>query len=321
MNSQLPRHQTSTMMKKLLTSLRYVLRLSLLSLLLPISSFADDQVVYPTAQAAVQALSEALKSDNEAALLDVIGKTHRNLVVTGNPQEDAASRSELAQALHRYHYLQEAGPDKRLLLVGPQAWPLPIPLVRQGSGWRFATEEGAQELLNRRIGANERNAIYVLQTYLDAQQDYAAHDRNGDGVLAYAQKLLSSPGKQDGLYWPSEDNAKEPSPFGPLIAASTGSVAGYAGGAPFHGYYFRVLTAQGKDAAGGAFNYIINGKLLAGFGLVAYPATWGETGVMTFIINRNGKIYQKDLGAKSVSLGAKMRLFNPGPGWKELLPP
>ena len=196
--------------------------------------------------------------------------------------------------------LDERGADRRVVLIGDQAWPMPIPLVRDKGAWRFATEEGADELINRRIGGNERNAITVLRAYVDAQRQYASRDRDGDNVLQYAQKLGSTPGKHDGLYWPA-DAAKdgEQSPFGPLVAESAAYLKGHKEGDPYRGYHFKILTRQGKSAPGGAYNYVINGRMIAGFAMVAYPAQYGDSGVMTFIVSNNGKIYEKDLGKNS----------------------
>jgi len=175
--------------------------------------------------------------------------------------------------------------------------------------------------VNRRIGGNERNAIQVLRAYLGAQRDYASTDRNGDGVLQYAMKLASTPGQRDGLYWPADaDKGEETSPFGPLIAESSAYLAGRKAGDPYRGYHFRILTRQGKGAPGGAYNYVINGRLIAGFAMVAYPAGYGDSGVMSFIVNHNGKIFQKDLGAASAGIGAKMSAFDVGAGWSEVGP-
>jgi len=176
------------------------------------------------------------------------------------------------------------------------------------------------DALNRRI-RNERNAIVVLNAYLDAQKEYASKDRNGDGVLQYAQRLGSTPGKHDGLYWPA-DAAKsdEPSPFGPLVAESAAYLKGHKAGDSYRGYHFRILTRQGKSAPGGAYNYIINGRMIAGFAMVAYPTQYAEIGVMTFIVSHNGKIFEKNLGKTSADIGAKMTAFDPGAGWKEVTP-
>ena len=208
-----------------------------------------------------------------------------------------------------------------MLLIGPQAWPWPIPLVRQGNVWRFATEQGADEIINRRIGENERNAIRVLRAYVVAQHDYASVDRDGDGVLQYAQKLASTPGKFDGLYWPADaSRGEESSPFGPLIAESSAYLDKHTSGDPYRGYRFRILTRQGKSAPGGAYSYVINGRMVAGFAMVAYPAAYGETGVMTFVVNGAGKIYEKNLGKDTRAVGGQMTTFDPGAGWKATEP-
>lgn len=297
-------------------TLRWLLLVPLLALSL--ASAAADQRTFATPEAAVDAVIAALKANDEAALISIFGEQHKNLVVTGDPANDAAAHADAAAQLAAFHALEERGNDRRILLMGPQAWPVPIPLVRQGGAWRFATEEGAEEMLNRRIGGNERNAIHVLRAYLDAQREYASRDRNHDGVLQYAQKLASAPGKQDGLYWPADaSKGEEESPFGPLVAESSAYLAGRKKGDPYRGYHFQIVTRQGKDAPGSAYNYIINGRMIAGFAMVAYPDKYGETGVMTFIVNHNGKIYEKDLGKDTENIGAKTTVFDPGPGWKE----
>jgi hypothetical protein len=293
----------------------------LLLLALPLASIAADQRLFDTPEAAVEAAIAALKANDENGLVAIFGKKHKNLVITGDPANDAATHADAAAQLETFNALEVQGADRRILLMGAEAWPVPIPLVRQGGAWRFATEEGVEEMLNRRIGGNERNALYVLRAYLDAQREYASQDRDGDGVLQYAQKLASSPGKQDGLYWPADAaNDEEQSPFGPLVAESSAYLAGHKRGDPYRGYHFRILTRQGKNAAGGAYNYFINGRMIGGFSMVAYPAKYGETGVMTFIVNHNGKIYEKDLGKSAADLGAKMTMFDPGAGWEEEAP-
>jgi len=287
---------------------------------LPLAA-APAQQTFGTPEAAVEALLAALKSDDPAALLAIVGEAHKNLVVTGDPAYDAVARAKAAAQLETFRTLAERGDDRRVLLMGTEAWPLPIPLVRQGNAWRFATEEGAEELINRRIGGNERQALHVLRAYLGAQRQYAAKDRDGDGVLQYARRLASTPGRQDGLYWKADPaQGEEESPFGPLIAESSRMLAGHQPGDSFCGYRFRILAGQGGHAPGGAFSYLINGRMIAGFAMVAFPGEYGETGVMTFIVNQNGRIYEKNLGARSTSLGMGMKLFDPGPGWKEVAP-
>lgn len=297
-------------------------RLALIFLLaLPLAATAAEQRTFATPEAAVDALLAALKANDEAALLAIFGDKHKELVVTGDPAYDTVKRAEAAENLAAYRVLDDRGADRRVLLMGVEAWPMPIPLVRTGSAWRFATEEGIGELLNRRIGHNENNAIYVLRAFLDAQREYASIDRDGDGVRQYARKLASTADKHDGLYWPADPaKGEEESPFGPLIAASAAYFKGRKQGDAYRGYHFRILTRQGKSAAGGAYNYVINGRMVAGFAMVAYPAEYGESGIMTFVVNQNGKIYQKNLGKNSAKIGAAMTSFDPGPGWREVAP-
>jgi Protein of unknown function (DUF2950) len=301
---------------------RFTARAALILLLaMPFASSAAEQRTFPTPEAAVDALVVALKANDEAALLAIFGDKHRQLVISADRAADAATRAEAAAALAAFRSLDERGADRRVLLMGAQAWPLPIPLVRTAGGWRFATEEGIDEILNRRVGANERAAIHALRAYLDAQHAYASRDRDGDGVRQYAQKLASAAGKHDGLYWESDPaKGEEASPFGPLIAESAAYLTGRKAGDPYRGYHFRILTRQGKGAPGGAYSYVINGRMIAGFAMVAYPAQYGESGVMTFIVSNHGKIYEKDLGRKSSAIGAKMIGFEPGAGWKEVAP-
>jgi len=307
-------------MKDLVRRLALLLALPLL-MALPLASAAADQRTFATPEAAVDALAAALKANDDAALLSIFGDKHRDLVGTGDRAHDTAVRTEAAAQLATFRALDERGTDRRVLLMGAQAWPLPIPLVRQGGAWRFATEEGVGEILNRRIGSNERNAIHVLRAYLDAQREYATRDRNGDGVLQYASKLASAPGKYDGLYWPADAaKGEEPSPFGPLIATSAAHLKGHKTGDPYRGYHFRILTRQGKSAPGGAYSYVINGRMIAGFAMLAYPDAYDESGVMSFIVSHNGKIYEKDLGKNTAAIGAKMSSFDPGAGWKEVAP-
>lgn len=295
--------------------------LALLLLALPLASVAADQQTFATPEAAVDALVAALKMNDEKALVAIFGEKHKSLVVTGDRAHDAAAHAEAAETLATFRALDERGNDRRVLLMGAEAWPVPIPLVRQDGAWRFATEEGADEMLNRRIGQNERSAIHVLREYLDAQREYAARDRNGDGVLQYASKLASAPGKYDGLYWPANPaKGDEESPFGPLIAESSAYLAGHKKGQPYRGYHFRILTRQGKHAPGGAYSYVINGRMIGGFAMVAYPDQYGQTGVMTFIVSHNGKVYEKNLGKNTESIGATMSVFDPAAGWTEVAP-
>ena len=290
-----------------------------LALALPLVAVAAEQKTFATPEEAVTALTAALKADDDAALVAIFGDKHKDLVVTPDKAANSANRAKAAAAIQTYSLLEDSGKDRKTLLIGDQAWPVPIPLVKTGDRWRFATEEGEDEIINRRIGANERNAILVLNAYLDAQKQYASEDRMGDGVLQYARRLGSTAGKHDGLYWPADaSKGEEASPFGPLVADAAPYLKGHTAADPYRGYYFKILTAQGKNASGGAYSYVINGRMIAGFAMVAYPAKYGDTGVMTFIVSHNGKIFEKNLGKSTGELGAKMTAFDPGPGWKEV---
>jgi hypothetical protein len=292
-----------------------------LTLALPLAAAAASQETFATPDAAVDALMAALAADGDSAMVAIFGDEHKDLFTSSDRAATSATRAKVLAAMKTLHVLHEPSADRRVLLIGDQAWPVPIPIVRAGDRWRFATELGEDELINRRIGANERNAIHVLREFVNAQRTFAAVDRDGDGVLQYAQKLASSPGKRDGLYWTADPaKGEEESPFGPLIAESAAYLKGHAAGDPYRGYRFRILTRQGKAAPGGVYNYIINGRMIAGFALVAYPAEWGKSGVMTFIVSHNGKVYEKNLGKDSATIGAKMTTFDPGAGWNEVAP-
>ena len=302
---------------------RVALLASLLAslLLAPLLSQAAEQRTFATPSAAVEAFVAALKANDDAALVALFGEKHKSLVVSGDAAYDSARRGEIVAAMNTFHVLEDSSPQRVQLLIGAQAWPFPIPLVREGNSWRFATERGADEILNRRIGRNERSAMAVLRAYVAAQQEYASVDRNGDGVLQYAQKLASAPGKFDGLYWAADTTKGEtPSPLGPLIAESSAYLTGHKRGDPYRGYHFRILTGQGKHAPGGAYSYVINGRMVAGTAMVAYPAEFDGTGVMTFIVNSAGKVFEKNLGKNTAAIASKMTTFDPGPGWKQVAP-
>ena len=298
----------------------FLRRLALaLILAVPLAAVAAPQETFATPDAAVDALMAALKADSDSAMVAIFGDEHKDLLLPSDRAEASATRAKILAAMQEFRVLSEPSPDRRVLVIGDQAWPMPIPIVRVGDRWRFATEEGADEIVNRRIGGNERNAIYVLRAYIDAQRAYAARDHDGDDVLQYAQKVASTPGKHDGLYWPADaTKGEEESPFGPLLAQSAAYIKGHVAGDPYRGYYFRILTRQGSHAPGGAYNYVMNGRMIAGFAMVAYPAEYGNGGVMTFIVNQNGKVYQRDLGKKSTQVSAGMTTFDPGPGWTEV---
>jgi hypothetical protein len=271
------------------------------------------QVTFATPEDAVKALKLAVESPDPAAMHGLFGPEIRELM-TGDKVQDANDRKRFAAALERGCQLAKEGEDKFILEVGPNGWPMPVPLVRANGVWFFDTPAGKEEIINRHIGKDELNAIGVCRDYVIAQEQYVLDA--GEGIR-YAQKFRSSPGKKDGLYWPV---AKEepPSPFGALVAEA--HAEGYGGRPqgkphPFHGYFFRILTRQGKDAPGGEMDYMSDGDLMGGFALVAYPERWDQSGIMTFIVNQEGKVYQCNLGPKTFQIAGEMKEYNPGSGW------
>jgi hypothetical protein len=278
---------------------------------------ATAQRTFSSPDEAVKALVAATQAGDRAAVDAIFGPEVKDLL-SGDAKQDALEFAAFAKLVGQFSQLARKADDRYVLNLGDQNWPFPIPLVKKGEVWLFDTAAGREEIVNRRIGEDELTAIGVCRTYLAAQREYASEDRAGDGVLRYAQKIKSTPGQKDGLYWkaaPDEDQ----SPFGPLIAEV--HAEGYGGKTaegepqPFHGYRFKILTAQGAAAPGGAFDYVINGNLIAGFALVAYPAHWGESGVMTFIVNQWGAVYQRNLGPDSADLAAAMTEFDPDQDW------
>jgi DUF2950 family protein len=277
---------------------------------------APSQRTFDTPEEATQALLAATKAKDQAAIHEIFGSEVDELL-SGDAEQDAIESQNFAAKLAERCYLVHVSDDKIVLNIGAENWPMPVPLVEKDGKWYFDTLAGKEEILNRRIGKDELTAIGVCRAYVVAQRQYASEDRNGDGVLDYAQKLMSTPGKRDGLYWdPVEGEAL--SPFGPLVANAREE--GYHHNPngprqPFQGYLFDILTEQGPDAPGGAYDYIINGHMIAGFALVAYPDHWGESGIMTFIVNQAGKVYECNLGENSAELGAAMKVFNPDEKW------
>jgi hypothetical protein len=290
-----------------------------LMFLFPSRVLATGEQQFASPEAAVSALENAAKTRDTNAIHAIFGQAGRDLVSPDAVQ--ATQEFELfVNRLSEKTELARRSESNCVLQLGADAWPFPIPLVKAAGQWRFDTEAGRQEVLNRRVGRNELGALSVCRAYVDAQREYAGKDRDGDEVLEYAQRLRSIPGTHDGLYWPLR-SGDEQSPLGPLIAAAR--VEGYRRQArimtdepsPYHGYYFKILTKQGKHAPGGKYDYIINGHMIGGFALVAWPAEWGNSGVMTFIVNQQGKIYQKNLGPKTAALAKAMTRYEPDSGW------
>jgi hypothetical protein len=265
---------------------------------------------------AAAALYDAAKSDNSQALSAILGSNSGSILHTG---DDVADRNMMADFVHRYDQMRRVvvEPDQTATLyIGAENWPTPIPLVKNSSGaWYFDTEAGKKEILYRRVGRNENDAIEILYTLVSAQQEYASEPRDGN-AKHYAMKFVSAEGKQDGLYWKTSES-EEPSPIGPLIADAAGKGYAFNQGdvKPFHGYYFRILTKQGPAARGGAKDYLSYGQLTRGFAFVAYPAEYRNSGVMTFIVNKDGVVYQKDLGPDTAKLASAMTEYNPDKTW------
>jgi len=271
----------------------------------------------------VKALVAATRAGDHATLDAIFGPEVKDLL-SGDPKQDAIEFASFAKSVGQFSQLVQKADDRFVLNLGDQNWPFPIPLVKKNGSWFFDTAAGKDEIVNRRVGEDELIAIGVCQTYVAAQREYAGEDRLGDGVLRYAMKLRSTPGKKDGLYWQATPD-EDPSPFGPFIAEV--HAEGYGGKTaegqpqPFHGYRFKILTAQGASAPGGAYSYVINGNMVAGFALVAYPAHWGDSGVMTFVVNQWGKVYERNLGPQSTDIAAAITEFDPTQDWEPVASP
>jgi hypothetical protein len=274
---------------------------------------------FSTPDDAVKALLEALVNKDKAQLIALFGNQEDELLSSGDEVQDSNNRAEFVALAQEKTRIETSVEDKTILHVGNNDWPFPIPLVKTGEQWQFDAEQGRQEILNRRIGRNELSVVSAMRGYVEAQFEYANLDRDDDGVSEYAQKFRSDPGKFDGLFWEAGEGQPQ-SPLGPLFAQA--KAEGYKAPetteepAPFHGYYYRILTRQGAAAAGGKYDYIINGNMIAGFGLVAFPAQYGSSGIMTFVVNHQGKVYQKDLGPKTAEVVGKLDEYNPDSTWQ-----
>lgn len=281
---------------------------------------AAEQKTFATPAAAVNALVKAAEDGNQDEMLAILGDEGKELVYSGDSAQDEAGRQGFVKAYKAKHALIEQDSKTRILQVGLKSWPMPIPIVNDGGKWRFDTAEGKQELLFRRIGHNELGAIAACRGFIAAQNDYAASAHDGLPAGLYARKLTSDPRKQNGLYWETAEG-DDPSPAGPLLAEAgvQGADSTATGKAqPYHGYYYRIVTAQGPSVKGGARSYLADGQLSGGVALVAYPAEYRNNGVMTFIINQSGVVYQKDLGEKTNDIAATITEYNPDKSWKKV---
>ena len=280
------------------------------------STFAQER--FGTPKEAIEALVAATKTGDQRAILKVLGLEGKPIVNSGDPVADSNIRQDFISAYDAKHAIEMEGDGTRTLIIGNDDWPFPIPVVNEAGEWQFNTKAGLDEILRRRVGRNELSAIQVSLAYVQAQYEYASLDPASLGRGVYAQRIVSSPGKKDGLYWPSAEG-EEPSPLGALAAQA--AVEGYkikGTPIPYHGYYYRILSRQGATAPGGAYDYVVKGRMIGGFGLLAFPADYGNSGIMTFLVNQDGKVFQKDLGPNTTQLARKIKSFTPDQTWTKI---
>jgi hypothetical protein len=296
--------------------------LTLLAFLFPTglhaATAATTQKTFSSPEDAVAAMVGALRKGPPSVVTTIVGPGSGDWLLSGDEVADRAAAGQFVLAYDAKHRIRREGAARAVLTVGVDDWPMPVPLVKTGMRWSFDAAAGRDEVLARRVGRNELDTIQVLKAMADAQIEYARAAGVGTGQLAYAQKFASSPGKKDGLYWPVKDG--EPmSPLGPLVAQAATEGYTTANLTPYRGYLFRILTGQGSSAPGGAFEYVAKGVMIGGFAMVAYPASYGVSGVMTFLISHDGVVYQKDLGPATAQVAPTMTRFDPGPGWHKVL--
>ena len=282
---------------------------------------APDQKTFDSPQAAVNSLVSALRTSDQKQLKQIFGPEGNDIISSGDPVADRAEVSRFLDAYDAQHRLQTDPQGRTTLLVGKSDWPFPVPIVKSDDKYVFDSDAGDDEILNRRIGRNELSTQLVCLAIVDAERDYLTLRPMGGDLPIYAKKIVSDPGKKDGLYWPAQPGER-PSPLGPLVAMA--AAEGYAQARqqgspppPYHGYRFHLLTSQGPHANGGSIDYMVNGELVGGFGVVAYPAQYGNSGIMTFITNHDGIVYQRDLGPETESIAKAMTQFDPAPGWEK----
>lgn len=279
------------------------------------------QKTFQTPEEAAKALFDAVKAGDTKELLVILGPAGKEVISSGDETADKTGRERFVKDYEAMSRLEKETDKKVTLVVGNHEWPFPIPIVKKGETWVFDTMAGKEELLNRRIGRNELNTIQTCLAYVDAQREYAMKDRDSDNLLEYAQKFWSTKGKKDGLHWETKEGEQQ-SPFGPV--AARGVQEGYAPTkpgdkpVPYRGYFYKILKAQGKNAPGGAYDYVVKGQMIGGFALVAYPAEYGASGIMTFIVNHEGVVYQTDLGNETGKIASAMTKFDPDKTWKKV---
>jgi Protein of unknown function (DUF2950) len=276
---------------------------------------------FKTPEEAVAAFVTKLEANDVAGLTAMLGPGSEELLGSGDPVQDAGDRADFIEAYRKRHSFTDDGPDRKTLVIGENDWPMPVPLVKTDGGWRFDGQAGVDELIYRRVGANELGAIAVCRGFVDAQAEYAAEGRDGDPAGIYALKLVSDPGLHNGLHWETAEG-EPPSPAGPFVAAAAEEGYKFGGESrqPYHGYYYRVLYAQGPNANGGARDYFKDGLFTEGFALVAWPADYGSSGVMTFIVNQDGVVFQKDLGEDTATVVESIQSFDPDSSWTAITP-
>jgi len=274
---------------------------------------------FPTPEDAVNALIETVKAGSLESLLEIFGPGGKELIDSSEPAIARQNQQVFAVAVREKWHLEDAAPDRKTLVIGNEDWPFPVPLVKAGNGWRFDTAAGKEEVLARRIGRNELAAIDATRAYVTAQRRYAEAGHDGKPAGLHAAKFQSDPGKENGLYWPTTRGQKR-SPLGDVVAQAAAEGRPVTGTAtqpsPFHGYYFKILTAQGSAAQGGAKSYVVKGDMSGGFALVAWPAQYDATGIMTFIVNQDGVVREKDLGPGTDAAARKMTAYNPDSSWR-----
>ena len=273
---------------------------------------AMAQKVFPSAQAAADDLVAAAKAGRAGFVAELFGPRGRQLVSTGDAEQDKQNLAQFVEAVSTRFKLEDKDANTKLLVIGEREFPFPIPIMKQGDGWAFDPVAGQREIRARVIGHNELAAMSACAAYMGAQKDYIRNDRDGDSVFEYAQRIISSPGRKDGLYWEPESQ----SDISPLEGALADAVrAALTGARTYEGYVFRILRAQGPAAPGGAYHYVINGNMIGGFALVAWPAEYGNSGIMTFLVNQQGRVYQSDLGPRTAKTAAALQAYDLGANW------
>ena len=280
-----------------------------------------DRKTFASPEEAAQAIFEAAKQEDATGLSALFGPEGKDLISTGDKVADKAERTRFVKGYEEKNQLVREAENRAILVVGKEEWPFPIPIVKADETWHFDVKAGKEELLNRRIGRNELNAIQACLAYVDAQREYALRSQEKGGLMQYAQKFRSAEGKKDGLYWVTKEG-EESSPLGPLMAKAVEQ--GYSGKkaadkpVPYLGYFYKILKKQGPNAAGGAYDYMVKGKMIGGFALVAHPAVYGVTGIMTFVVNHEGVVFEKDLGKETGKIVGAMNRFDPDKSWKKM---